>query len=179
MKKKQKDFQQYLCHDIEDEEKAEKYLKDSLPLIGLVVMQFNGLESELDSALCEIFSDRSDSFGLIVLHKMHYSTKVDLFQRFYDDFQLTVSEDNEAYSGLISKLKDVGKLRNIVIHANWESTDDEGFTFVRVQINKSGMKQEYIQFSQDSLDKIVDLIGETRQQLDIYWEKRREILASW
>ena len=65
MKRKQKKFQQYLYHDIEDEEKAEEYLKVTLPLIGLVVMQFNGLESELDSALCETFSDRTDSFGLI------------------------------------------------------------------------------------------------------------------
>ena len=178
MKRKQKEFQQYLYHDIEDEAEAEKYLKVTLPLIGTVVMQFNGLESELDSALCQTFSERSDSLGLLVLHKMQYSTKVDLFQRFCDDFHLAYTVENEFYPELISKLKEVGRLRNIVVHADWESTDEEGFTFVRVQINKQGMKQEYIQFSQDSLDKVVDLIGEARQQLDAYWEKWEEILAS-
>jgi len=179
MKRKQKDFDQYLYHDIEDEVKAEEYLKVSLPLIGAVVMNFNGLESELDSALCEMFSDRSDSLGLLVLHKMQYATKVDLFQRFCDDFHRAITVENEFYPELISKLKEVGRLRNVVVHADWESTDEEGFTFIRVQINKQGMKQEYIQFSQDSLDKIVDLIGEARQQLESYWEKRGEILASW
>jgi hypothetical protein len=59
MKRKQKDFDQYLYHDIEDEAKADEYLKISLPLIGAVVMNFNGLESEIDSALCETFSDQN------------------------------------------------------------------------------------------------------------------------
>jgi hypothetical protein len=179
MKQKQKDLDQYLYHEIEDEVKAEEFLKVSLPLIGAVVMHFNGLESELDSALCQTISDRSDSFGLLVLHKMQYATKVDLFQRFCDDFHRVFTTENEFYLELISNLKEVGRLRNIVVHADWESTDEEGFTFVKVQINKQGIKQEYTQFSQDSLDKIVDLIGEVRQQLDNYWEKRGEIFASW
>jgi hypothetical protein len=116
---------------------------------------------------------------LMVLHKINYSTKVDLFQRFCDDLQLSLSTENETYIGLISKLKEVGKLRNIVVHADWESTDEEGFTFVRVQIKKGGIKQEYIQFSEESLNKIIKLIGDTRNQLDAYWEKRGEILANW
>ena len=176
MKQRQKDLEQFLYHDIEDE--AEEYLAVSLPLIGAVVMNFNGLESELDSALCETFSDRSDTLGLLVLHKMQYAKKVDLFRRFCDDFHRAIAEENEFYPELISKLKEVGKLRNVVVHADWESTDDEGFTFVRIQISKHGIKQEYIQFSQDSLDKVIDLIGETRQQLENYWRKRGEILAS-
>lgn len=179
MKRKQKDFDQCLYHDIEDEEKADEYLKVCLPLVGTVVMNFNGLESELDSALCETFSERTDSFVLLVLHKMQYATKVDLLQRLCDDFHRAFTVENEFYPGLISKLKEVGKLRNVVVHADWESTDEEGFTFVKVQINKQGMKQEYIQFSQDSLNKIIDLIGEARQQLDGYWERRGEIFASW
>jgi len=49
MKQKRKVFVQHLYHEIEDEEKAEKYLDSSLSLIGLVVMYFNGLEKSLDS----------------------------------------------------------------------------------------------------------------------------------
>jgi hypothetical protein len=110
---------------------------------------------------------------------MQYATKVDLFHRFCDDFHRAFTVENEHYPELISKLKEVGRLRNIVVHADWESTDEEGYTFVRAQINKQGIKQQYVQFSQDSLDKIVDLIGEARQQLESYWEKRGDILASW
>ena len=110
---------------------------------------------------------------------MPFTTKVDLFQRFCDDFKRAFNTDNEYYVGLISKLKEVGNLRNTVVHADWESTNEEGFTFVRLRINQQGIKQEYIQFSQDSLDRINDLIGDARQQLDSYWEKREEILSAW
>lgn len=72
MKQKKKIFVQHLYHEIEDVERAEDYLDSSLPLVGLIVMYFNGLEKSLDSIICEIFTDRSDSTGLIVLHKMAY-----------------------------------------------------------------------------------------------------------
>ncbi len=44
MKLKKKIFEQHLYHEIDDEEKAEEYRDSSLPLIGLIVMYFNGLE---------------------------------------------------------------------------------------------------------------------------------------
>ena len=47
MKTKTKQFIQNLSHDIEDEEKAESYLDESLPLVGLAVMYFNSLKSRL------------------------------------------------------------------------------------------------------------------------------------
>lgn len=53
MKTKLKEFIQHLSHDVEDEEKAEKYLENALPSIGLIIMYFNSLESSLDSVLCE------------------------------------------------------------------------------------------------------------------------------
>jgi len=47
MKINRKQFIQHLYHDIEDEEEAEKYLDDSLPMIGYITMWFNGLEKSL------------------------------------------------------------------------------------------------------------------------------------
>lgn len=76
MKNRTKQFIQHLSHDIEDEDKAEEYLEESLPLIGLVVMYFNSLEKSLDSFICEIVSDRSDAPGLIVIQKLMYAAKV-------------------------------------------------------------------------------------------------------
>jgi hypothetical protein len=171
MKQKSKIFEQHLYHEIEDEEKAEEYLDNSLPLIGLIVMNFNGLEKSLDSIICEIFTDRTDSTGLIVLHKMSYSTKVDLFKRFSDDFHIC-SNLITGYETLISNLKESGRLRNLVVHADWENTDDDGYTYVNLKISSKGMEQEYIQFSEDSLKEIIELIINTRVQLGNYWEKR-------
>ncbi|WP_336702645.1 hypothetical protein [Chryseobacterium indologenes] len=172
MKHKKKIFVQHLYHEIEDMERAEEYLDSSLPLIGLVVMYFNGLEKSVDSIICEIFTDRSDSTGLIVLHKMAYATKVDLFKRFSDDLHFGSDIKIEGYQKLIANLRESGRLRNLVVHADWENTDDDGYTYVNLKISSNGMEQEYIQFSEDSLKEIIDLIITTRHQLLEYWEKR-------
>jgi hypothetical protein len=176
MKTKLKDFIQHLYHEIEDEEKAEEYLDNALPSIGLIVMYFNSLESSLDSVLCENFTDRTDSTGLIVLNKMNYSSKVDLFKRFYDDFQVGVNRQLDGYEALINGLKESGRLRNLVVHANWERTDEEGYAYIRLKMSKHGMQQEYVQFTQESLQKIIELIIRTRFALEEFWEYRNDVL---
>ena len=113
MKTKVRDFIQHLHHEVEDEDEAERYLDNALPSIGLIVMYFNSLESVLDSVLCENFTDRSDSTGLIVLNKMNYSAKVDLLKRFCDDFQVGLDRQLEGYEQLINDLNESGRLRNL------------------------------------------------------------------
>ena len=176
MKTKLKEFIQHLSHEIEDEDKAEEYLDSALPSIGLIVMYFNSLESTLDSVLCENFTDRTDSTGLIVLNKMNYSAKVDLLKRFCDDFQVGLNRQLIGYEPLIADLKESARLRNLVVHANWESTDDEGYTYVRLKMSRSGMQQEYVQFTEDSLQKIIKLIIKTRCNLYEFWEHRNDVL---
>ncbi len=176
MKINRKEFIQHLSHDIDNEEEADKYLDNSLPLIGYITMWFNGLEKALDHIICEIFNDRTDSTGLIVLHKLSYSAKVDLFKRFSDDFHVCFGQTIEGYNELIKNLKEGGRLRNLVVHADWENTNETGFTYVSLRISKSGMEQEYAQFSEESLNKIIDLIIETRKDLYEFWEKRNDKL---
>lgn len=176
MKIKLKEFIQHLSHDIEDEDKAEKYLEGALPFIGLIVMYFNALESTLDSILCENFTDRTDATGLIVLNKMNYSAKVDLLKRFCDDFQVALDKQLNGYDQLINDLNESARLRNLIVHANWESTDDEGYTYVRLKMSKKGMHQEYVQFTEESLEKIIDLIIKTRLNLSEFWDNRSDFL---
>ena len=158
MKSKTKEFNQHLYHDIEDEDKAEEYLEETLPVIGEVIMYFNGLESDLDSVLCQCFSDRTDSMGLIVMGSMSYSAKVNLLKRLCDDFHLAMTETTVGYTAIISKLNECSQLRNKVAHANWESIDEQGYTFVKLNISKNGLKQEYLQFTRESLENNISWI---------------------
>lgn len=179
MKVKKIDFVQHLYHDIDNEDEAQDYLDDILHLIGFIIMYFNGLEQHLDKVICETFTDRSDSTGLLVLHRMGFSTKVELFKRFCDDLHSScpaIKIDLNKYDKLISNLAESGRLRNLVAHADWENTDEKGYTFVRLKISKSGMEQEYVQFTEDSLKEIITLILKTRMQLGEYWEDRNEKL---
>lgn len=176
MKTKVKEFIQYLYHEVENEAKAEEYIDNALPNIGLIVMYFNSLESSLDSILCENFTNRTDSPGLIVLSSLNYSSKVDLFKRFCDDFQMNLDMQIKGYTQLVNDLRESARLRNLVVHANWESIDEEGYAYVRLKMSKNGMHQEYVQFDNDSLQKIVELIIKTRFTLHEFWEERNNAL---
>ena len=68
-----------------------------------------------------------------------------------------------------------GRLRNLVVHADWENTNDDGYTYVNLKIKKGNIEQEYAQFSEDSLNKIINLIIEVQENLYEYWEWRNEI----
>ncbi|WP_295528811.1 hypothetical protein [uncultured Pseudacidovorax sp.] len=173
MKSKTKQFIQHLSHEIEDEEKAEEYLDDSLPLIGLVVMYFNALEKSLDSFICETISDRSDRPGLIVIQKLMYAAKVDLFKRFSEEFNSCFTTPAD-FDDLIKELIEVGKLRNLVVHADWSSTDEEGYTYVRLKTSSNGTFQEYVQFSVESLNSLVERIIKANHRLSDYWEWKYE-----
>lgn len=179
METKVKSFEQYLYHEIDEDEKIEEYIDKSLPMIGLIVMNFNYLEQSLDSYLCKFFTDRTDSTGLIVLHKMNYSAKVDLFKRFIENFHLAINYEVPNYKELLNNLREAGRLRNLVVHADWFNTENDCFTYVNLKISKNGMQQEYIQFSTDSLEKIITLINNTNKELENYWELYEDTIVDY
>lgn len=178
MKTKTKQFIQNLSHNIEDEEKAESYLDESLPLVGLVVMYFNTLEKSLDAFLCEIISDRADTLGLIVIQKLMFAAKFDLFKRFADDLHLCEPTKPPKFEELIAELSEVARLRNLVVHADWSNTDEEGYTYIRLKSTKNGHLQEYVQLSVESLKGLINRIDAANHSLSDYWEWRSERLAT-
>ena len=179
MKSKTKDFDQHFHHEINDEEKAEEYLEQALPLIGKVVMYFNGLESELDSFLCEWFTDSTDSMGLVVMGSMSYTAKVNLLKRLSDDLHIMLQASIVGYQKIITDLNECARLRNMVAHADWESMNEDAYTFVKTKISKAGLQQEYVQFTKGSLEKIVALINTTRNQLGEFRENKNDLLSCW
>ena len=176
MNTKLQEFIQHLSHEIEDETKAEEYIEEALPLIGLIVLYFNSLESSLDSILCQNFTDRTDSTGLIVLSNLNFSSKVNLFKRFCDDFQNSLCIQIEEYKELILNLSESARLRNLVVHANWESMNEDGYAYTKLKTENKKMYQEYIQFDTVSLEKINLLILKTQKLLHDFWEKRNEAI---
>lgn len=173
MKTKKSPVGQHILDGLGDTENGYDHIEDFIPWIGEVVVAFNGLESSLDDALCEMISDRSDQKGLLVLHSMMYSTKVDLYRKFNDDFIRVFDWNIPSYKELISALKECGVLRNKVVHANWEYTDDQGYTQVKYKVGSEGLEHELCKFSEDSLKKIY----QTRQALGEFDEERSYYLV--
>ena len=179
MKIKTRQFVQHLSHVIEDENRAAEYLDESLRLIGLVVRYFNTVEKSIDAFICEIISDRTDVPGLIVIQKLMFNAKLDLFKRFAEDFHQTFASEPTNFEELVRELSEIARLRNLVVHADWNNTDEEGYTFVRLKGAQKGMLQEYVQFSAESLEKLMERIVSANHLLSDYWEWRSECVANY
>ena len=166
MNTKSKPVDQYLSHDIDSSSKVDKFLTNTAPLIGQIVHRFNSLEECLNLSLCSWLHSGTDRFGLIVLHKMNYSLKVDLLKRFCIVYENDCKIKLPTFEKLIQNLIEAGRLRNAVVHAEWENTDFEGYTHVSVKINRDGFRQEYIQFTPKSLRAILKLINDSIKLID-------------
>jgi len=178
MDSKRKELTKYLDHEYSDPDEIDKILDPILNSVGYVVMHFNALEQSLNYFICNFLSVETDSLGLIVLHKMSYANKVDLFKRLSNDFHTTSGIQIADYENLILDLRECGTLRNLVIHADWENTNQDSYTYVNLKIAKDGIFQEYQQFSEKSLTEIILLIMNTRSKLYEYWDERNDILES-
>ena len=174
MKNKKSPVGQYILEGVGDTDNAHEYVEELLPLIGKVVLFFNALESDIDELICADISDRSDHKGLLVLHNMTYATKVKLYERFKSEELRICGWELPSFNELISKLSECGTLRNKVIHASWENTNNGGYTHVRFKMGKDGLEHEYLQFSADSLKGVIEKIIEAREKIDQFEEQLAE-----
>lgn len=99
-----------------------------------------------------------------------------MFSRFQEYLQVAIDRTLPKYKGLVQELKEIASLRNQVVHADWENTDEEGYTYVRLHFSKGDMLQEYVQFSAESLVKLLDRILKASVWLSEYWDERCNIL---
>jgi hypothetical protein len=170
---------QHIIEGVGDTDAAYEYVEELLPLIGEVVLFFNSLESDIDHLICEDISDRTDHKGLLVLHNMMYGTKVDLYERFKSEELRICGWELPSFKGMISSLRECGTLRNRVVHANWQYTNDEGYTHVRFKMGKEGLQHELVQFSVESLEQIIQKIIDARESIESFEEQLEEKHFEW
>lgn len=135
--------------------------------VGHLVFEFNLLEERLTSFICQLFIDDYDAFGLIVTKNMNYSERVDLLDRFALHKQ-SYGKKIDKHDKLILDLKESGRLRNMVVHADWYHVDLDGYAFVKLRIKKGELTQEFVQLNEVSLIKIREIIIETYNTFDEY-----------
>jgi hypothetical protein len=177
MKKVTKKLGQYFYENHDLEKDVENFLDETAPLIGYIVHFFNSLEQSLDHSICERISDRADEPGAIVIYKLSFSAKVDLFSRMVRSLEIGFGQDLPSFKKLIQDLKRCGTLRNAVVHADWNHVNEDGFTYVKLDFNKDGIQQHYWQFTSDAMWDIIKLIGETNNAFEKYEDEKREMFS--
>ncbi|NEN25743.1 hypothetical protein G3O08_19825 [Cryomorpha ignava] len=148
----------------------EDFLESISSHVGHLVFEFNLLEERLTSFLCQLFIDDYDAIGLIVTKNMGFAEKVDLLDRFAQHKQSSLEKLINGHSKLIEDLKESGRLRNMVVHAEWNTVDLEGFAHTKLRIKSGELTQEFTQLNEDALIEIRNLIIETHNAFDDYEE---------
>lgn len=174
MKKSDKQFGQYFYdnHDLE----ADDFIEETAPLIGFIVHSFNILDGQLNSTICELINDRTDEPGAIVIYKLPFSAKIDLFHRLIRTIEVICEGEIPCFKILIENLKTCATLRNAVIHAEWDHMDENGFTYVKLHFDKNGMRQHYWQFTSNSLMEIDKYIDDTYMLFENFEEGKQKLL---
>ncbi len=156
---------------------SDEFLEQTALLIGYVVHRFNSLEQQLDSTICGLFFDDCDRLGLLVIYRMNYAAKVDLFKRLLLDRQDAIGKTMPCIDGFIRALLKVGQLRSAVVHADWGTAHDDGYTLCKLKINSKGFQHEYVQFTPESLQEIIESIDNTTEMFETFEEQHQELLS--
>ncbi|WP_299156969.1 hypothetical protein [uncultured Christiangramia sp.] len=178
MKTKNKELEQFAFQTKHLEGDNEDFLELLSSHVGHLIFEFNLLEERLTSNIWQMISDRHDSEGVILTHNMNYSAKVDLFDRYSNYVQSIYDNEIKLHSKLISDLKECGRLRNMVVHAEWNTVDPEGYAFVKFRVKKKNITQEFVQLDENSLVKIRNMIITTYNHFDDYDEQYSKLLRS-
>ena len=168
MKRKEKYIGQYSIETKNLEGDIDQFLDSVAPEIGYLIFDFNSLEESITSLLCMIINDRTDSPGLIVTHGMSYSAKVDLLKRYVEHAQSIAESEIKSHKDVMAELRECGTLRNMVVHAEWDTADLDGYTLIKVKVKQGELIQEYVQFDLESLKNIRTRINSLTDQLYEY-----------
>jgi uncharacterized protein YutE (UPF0331/DUF86 family) len=175
MNKEFKKLGQYIFDNHNFDGTADEFLEQTAPLIGYLVHNFNSLDEQLNRAICERINDRTDEPGAIIIHKMNFSAKVELFNNLIRSFELAAEKTMPSFKSFISNLRRCGTLRNAVVHAEWENMNEKGYTYVKMRFSNNGMQQHYWQFTPESLVDIITFIQDTFEMFEKYDEEIQEL----
>ncbi|MDZ7650703.1 MAG: hypothetical protein U5K54_28170 [Cytophagales bacterium] len=175
MNKEYKKLGQYIFENHNFDGTVDEFLEQTAPLIGYLVHNFNSLDEQLNRAICERINDKTDEPGAIIIHKMNFSAKVDLFNNLVRSMEIAFESTIPNFKILIDRLKKCATLRNAVVHAEWENMNENGYAYVKMTFNDKGMQQHYWQFTPESLESIVEFIQETNSMFDLYEEGKQDL----
>jgi uncharacterized protein YutE (UPF0331/DUF86 family) len=175
MNKEYKKLGQYIFENHNFPGTVGEFLEQTAPLIGYLVHNFNSLDEQLNRAICERVNDRTDEPGAIIIHKMNFSAKVDLFNNLVRSMEIAFESTIPNFKTLIERLKKCATLRNAVVHAEWENMNEKGYTYVKMSFNDNGMQQHYWQFTPESLENIIEYIQETNSLFDLYEDGKQDL----
>lgn len=136
MDKNNSDYDELEQYDYSDGEFLDKVIGKYSPLLGLFLITFSRLESELNTVIADYINERGHETGFVIIEKITTSNKIDLFYKLYLRFTLY---KNPIYKVKLKKIKnqldELNTFRNALVHANWESLNKNGYVRTKIVVD--------------------------------------------
>ena len=144
-------------------------------LIGYVIFAFNDLEETLSSGICDLISDRSEDKGRIVIMRLNFTQKVDLYRDLVGHLLHTLQKKTllQRLDSLVKKVNDLGRRRNQIIHAAWLDYDPKTSSVVtKIKLRARRIERHRERIAFEHIDKLFAEIGEVTEQFYTFHEGR-------
>ena len=154
------------CKVIRDQN---KYLRQIAYWVGYFIFEFNDLDDTLTN-ISGLHINGGDFrvYEHIFLSGLSFNQKIDLLDKHYKYELAWVSlgdgkeSDKEKVKKVIDELKEIAKLRNIIVHANYYSLDSNGNIKAKSKFADEDIEEDWVaitrDFLVDSINQIIDFI---------------------
>ncbi|MDP2940158.1 MAG: winged helix-turn-helix domain-containing protein [Candidatus Omnitrophota bacterium] len=131
----EKDLETLEQLDFFEDDYIDKVFDKYSQLIGWFLIRFSRLEHDFNIIIAEFFGDDYHETGYIVIKKLMFLNKIELFYDLYIR-PISFSEKNkkkqEKLLNIKKRLDDINTFRNRVVHANWSSLNRDGFVRTKI-----------------------------------------------
>lgn len=170
---KSEDLEQYDGYGGYLEDKEDRYA----PLLGYFLLDFSVLEHSLNLALAEELHGSTHEIGYVVMEKLKTFDKIELFSKLYLRLVSFQGPKGKSILAAIKKrLEDLNTFRNIIVHANWSTIDQENFVRTKIKVDTD---EGYVKFRNIKITTTM-IRAQSREaqrlsdDLDEFSEKTRE-----
>jgi len=115
-------------------EKVDIFIDYSYAL-GEFIITFSNLDHEINIAIADIFADDAHYFGYLIIEKLSFVNKIDLFYKLYLGLAHHTSPKNKKMLQKIkADLMEINTFRNNIIHANWTTLTKDKFVRTKLSL---------------------------------------------
>lgn len=102
--------------------------------IGNFLIAFSVLEARLNDGIIKSISDRSDDTGFLVVERMTFANKMELYKRMYLslEFYKNNKKSRRKLDKILNPLEKILIFRNNLVHADWRTLNKDFYVRTRV-----------------------------------------------
>lgn len=173
MTKQQNNYDELEQYDFFGGEYLEKAIDKYTPLISLFLIEFSYLEHELNLAIADFFGDDYHETGYVIIEKLTFRNKIDLFYKIYTKMESFKSKNDKDMLNKVKKqLESLNSFRNSIVHANWQSLTKDGFVRTKIVVDnqKGYVKFKKVEITPKIIRQKIKEIEKLTGQIDEYKE---------